>query len=179
MWIFISILALIISITVVFLLINRKTSGKIPLHSNQALAECEIEISKCSHEIDALCAYQMRLLQPFCFAEKIAKTDKTLLFEFYNPNSKQRLFFYRENLNPNREAANEADILEKLANYQIHLDLEQQKIIFWEKLFKLRSDRNPHEKMLIIKYGDLEDDYKNATELAQFKTWLQELKKLC
>lgn len=180
MWIFILIVVLVAAaVGFGFLYKNKSNSIKIPLHSNPVLAECEEKISKCHHEIDGLCAYQMQHLQAFCFAEKTAKPEKTLLFKFYNPNSKARLFFYEENLNPNRQAENDADILQKVANYQIHLNLEMQKIIFWEKIFKLRQEMNAYEKMLITKYDDLEFEYQNATEIEQIKTWLVELKKLC
>ncbi len=176
MWIFIVIFVLIIGALAVFLFFDKIIHKK---NHSLACTETDIKISESRHAIDELCVFQMQILAAFCFAEKESKANRTLIFEFFNSNTNTRLFFYEENLNPNRQSENDADILQKVKNYQIHLELEQQKIIFWQKIAPLRQAINPDEKILTSQYYDLEYQYKNANEIEQFQTWLSELKKLC
>ena len=176
--IWICFLLLAIAAILIFLFLKSKKAKKNPLSPITELAECEIQISICSQEIDALCQYQLQILQAVCFAEKEDKSNKTLVFSFLNPNTKKQFFFYQENKNPNKKAEELAAALQKAQNYQIHLDLEQQKIIFWQQIYNLRATQQTKHKLLVVKYEDLEQQYKNAATVSEFETWLAELKKI-
>lgn len=97
-----------------------------------AIYDCERNVSTCKNKINTICKDQLDLLQDVGKKSYVAVKDKALFFEYYNPTTLDRHFYYERDLS--KEIA--ADVLENtkkiIQKYNKHISL----IITQQELFE-------------------------------------------
>lgn len=113
--------------------IERKT---VPLEKRlrDAIYDCERNLKSCKNQINEICKNQLDLLKDVGKKSHIEVANKPLFFEYFNPISKQRHFYYQKDLAKNiapEILENTKKIAKKYSDH-IQLVITQQKL--FEKL---------------------------------------------
>lgn len=110
--------------------------GIIPLEKKlrDAIYDCERNVLACKNQINTICKNQLDLLQDIGKKSHIEIKNKPLYFEYYNPTTQDRHFYYQRDLSKNIAPdilENTKKIVQKYNNH-ISLILTQQEL--FEKL---------------------------------------------
>lgn len=99
-----------------------------------AIFDCERSVAECEKQIDNICANQLHLLEEVGKISFVEVKDKPLFFEFKNPISGVRHFYYMRDLNTQIAA----DVLEKTQRiaqkYGKQIELMVTQKAFFERL---------------------------------------------
>ncbi|BDS13543.1 hypothetical protein [Aureispira anguillae] len=105
-----------------------------------AIYDCERNLLACKKQIDEICKNQLDLLQDVGKKSHVAVSNKPLFFEYYNPNTQERHFYYQKDLAKDiaqEVLENTKNIAQKYNNH-IQLVLTQQEL--FEKLIESHQE---------------------------------------
>lgn len=116
--------------------IDTTETSTIPLEKKlrDAIYDCERNAAACKSQINAICKDQLDLLQDVGKKSYIEVKDKPLFFEYYNPITQDRHFYYERDLSKKMSS----DVLENTQNvlqkYNDHIALIRTQEELFEKL---------------------------------------------
>lgn len=108
----------------------------IPLEKKlrDAIYDCERNINACKNQINAICKDQLDLLHDVGKKSYVEVNNKALFFEYYNPVTQDRHFYYQRDLSQNMTP----DVLKKtqkiVQKYEMHISLILTQQALFEKL---------------------------------------------
>ena len=135
-----------------------------------AIYDCERNVLACEAEINTICQNQLDLLDEIGKISHVEVKNKALFFDFYNPISQKRHFYYERDLNSNIDPSVLEDTQKIAQKYTQHIELLTTQKELFERLIHSHQENLQRINGLKKQEGQLDKIEQHRANLNALET---------
>jgi hypothetical protein len=133
-----------------------------------ALFECERNLTKCREEISDIIVQQLDLIDEICKPTYVHLRDKPIYFVIDNPVTKEKKYYYSRDINLEIDHSLVTETQKLLLTYEEHIEILKSKISLFEKLKKSHLEN-------LNKIQGIFNQHKQSLKISKHKNKIEEL----